>query len=299
MFLNLIWLIFVIEIEGGEGEIFLMLGIECLMLEGVKCVVDIVMWLGILVICIFFYFDFDQKIEICECVWDFDNIGNCVICVIKEVVFELVVMIDIVLDFYNVNGYDGIVCDGVIVNDEIVEVLVCMVLVQVEVGVDILGFLDMMDGCIVVLCVMLEMNGYQDVVILFYVVKYVSGFYGLFCDVVGVLGWLVGDKKIYQMNFVNCDEVMCCVVCDLVEGVDMVMVKFGMFYLDICCMVKDQFVVLIYVYQVSGEYVMMEGVICNGWLLCDVVMESLLFFCCVGCDGILIYYVLQVVEKLV
>ena len=156
----------------------------------------------------------------------------------------------------------------------------------------------MMDGRIGALRAALEGAGHKDVAILSYAAKYASGFYGPFRDAVGASGRLVGDKKTYQINPANRDEAMRCVARDLAEGADMVMVKPGMPYLDICRMVRDQFAAPTYAYQVSGEYAMMEGAIRNGWLSRDVVIESLLAFRRAGCDGILTYYAPQVAERL-
>ena len=193
-------------------------------------------------------------------------------------------------------GHD--VRDGVIVNDETVAALVRMALIQAEAGADILGPSDMMDGRIGALRAALEGAGHSDVAILSYAAKYASGFYGPFRDAVGASGRLVGDKKTYQINPANRDEAMRCVARDLAEGADMVMVKPGMPYLDICRMVRDQFAAPTYAYQVSGEYAMLEGAIRNGWLSRDVVIESLLAFRRAGCDGILTYYAPQVAERL-
>ena len=154
------------------------------------------------------------------------------------------------------------------------------------------------DGRIGALRALLEEEGHKDVAILSYAAKYASGFYGPFRDAVGASGRLVGDKKTYQINPANRDEAMRCVARDLAEGADMVMVKPGMPYLDICRMVRDQFAAPTFAYQVSGEYAMLEGAIRQGWLSRDVVLESLLAFRRAGCDGILTYYAPQVAERL-
>lgn len=295
---NLIWPIFVTEIAGGEGEIPSMPGVDRLTLDGAKRAAERAMELGIPSICIFPHSDPDLKTEGCERAWDPENIGNRAIRAIKEVAPDLVVMTDIALDPYNINGHDGFVRDGVIINDETVTALVRMALAQAEVGADLLGPSDMMDGRIAALRDALEVNGHSDVAILSYSAKYASGFYGPFRDAVGASGRLVGDKKTYQINPANRDEAMRCVARDLAEGADMVMVKPGMPYLDICRLVKDRFGVPTFAYQVSGEYAMLEGAIRNGWLSRDVVMESLLGFRRAGCDGILTYYAPQVAELL-
>ena len=295
---NLIWPIFVTEVAGGEGEIPSMPGVDRLTLDGAKRAAERAMNLGIPAICIFPHSDPDLKTEGCERAWDPENIGNRAIRAIKEVAPDLAVMTDIALDPYNINGHDGFVRDGIILNDETVEALVRMALAQAEAGADILGPSDMMDGRIGALRRALEQAGHKDVAILSYAAKYASSFYGPFRDAVGASGRLVGDKKTYQINPANRDEALRCVARDLAEGADMVMVKPGMPYLDICREVKDQFGAPTYAYQVSGEYAMMEGAIRAGWLKREVVMESLLSFRRAGCDGILTYYAPQVAEAL-
>ena len=295
---NLIWPIFVTEVAGGEGEIPSMPGVERLTLDGARRAAERAAKLGIPAICIFPHSDPDKKTEGCERAWDPENIGNRAIRAIKDVAPDLAVMTDIALDPYNINGHDGFVQGGVIVNDETVQALVRMALAQAEAGADILGPSDMMDGRIGALRSALEGAGHQDVTIMSYSAKYASGFYGPFRDAVGASGRLVGDKKTYQINPANRAEALRCVARDLAEGADMVMVKPGLPYLDICREVKDRFAAPTFAYQVSGEYAMLEGAIRNGWLSRDVVAESLLAFRRAGCDGILTYYAPQVAELL-
>lgn len=295
---NLIWPIFVSEIEGGAGEIPSMPGVERLTLDGARRAAERAAQLGIPAICIFPHADPDRKNETCERAWDPDNIGNRAIRAVKEVAPDLTVMTDIALDPYNVNGHDGLVRDGVILNDETVECLVRMALTQAQAGADILGPSDMMDGRIGALRGALEQAGHKDVAIMSYAAKYASAFYGPFRDAVGASGRLVGDKKTYQINPANRDEALRCVARDLAEGADMVMVKPGMPYLDICRMVRDQFAAPTFAYQVSGEYAMIEGAIRNGWLSRDVMLESLLAFRRAGCDGVLTYFAPEVAQML-
>ncbi|HRO15031.1 MAG TPA: porphobilinogen synthase [Paracoccus sp. (in: a-proteobacteria)] len=295
---NLIWPIFVTEVAGAEGEIASMPGVERLTLDGAQRAAERAAELGIPAICIFPHSDPDLKTEGCERAWDENNIGNRAIRAVKDAVPDLAVMTDIALDPYNVNGHDGLVRDGVILNDETVVALVQMALVQAQSGADILGPSDMMDGRIAALRGALESEGHKDVAILSYAAKYASSFYGPFRDAVGASGRLIGDKKTYQINPANRDEALRCVARDLSEGADMVMVKPGMPYLDICREVKDQFGAPTFAYQVSGEYAMMEGAIRAGWLKRDTVTESLLCFRRAGCDGILTYYAPQVAEAL-
>jgi len=156
-----------------------------------------------------------------------------------------------------------------------------------------------MDGRIGAIRLALEEHGFPNVVLLSYTAKYASGFYGPFRDAVGASGALKGDKATYQMDPANGQEALRLVARDLSEGADMVMVKPGMPYLDICHRVKEQFGVPTFAYQVSGEYAMLQAAIQNGWLDGDkVIMESLLAFKRAGCDGILTYFALDVARKL-
>ena len=140
-------------------------------------------------------------------------------------------------------------------------------------------------------CSALEAAGHHDVTILSYSAKYASAVYGPFRDAVGAAAALAGgDKKTYQMNPGNSDEALRLIERDLREGADMVMVKPGMPYLDICRRVKDTFGAPTYAYQVSGEYAMLQAAAQNGWLDGEKgMMESLLGFKRAGCDGILTY----------
>ena len=295
---DLIWPVFVTEVEGADVEIPSMPGVRRYTVDGVKAAAERAARLGIPAICIFPHSDQSLRTETCERAWDPDNIGNQAIRAVKDVAPDLLVMTDIALDPYNANGHDGIVRDGIIVNDETVEALVHMGLVQADAGADILGPSDMMDGRIAALRMALEKRGHQDVAIMSYAAKFASSFYGPFRDAVGASGRLVGDKKTYQINPANREEALRCVARDLSEGADMVMVKPGMPYLDVCREVRDRFGAPTFAYQVSGEYAMIEGAIRQGWLSRDVVLESLLAFRRAGCDGILTYFAPEVAEAL-
>ena len=218
---------------------------------------------------------------------------------IKAALPDLCVQTDVALDPYTIHGHDGLVVDGEVVNDLTVDALVKQALSQAEAGADIIGPSDMMDGRIGAIRTALEEHGFPNVLLLSYTAKYASGFYGPFRDAVGASGALKGDKATYQMDPANSQEALRLVARDLSEGADMVMVKPGMPYLDICHRVKEQFGVPTFAYQVSGEYAMLQAAIQNGWLDGDkVVMESLLAFKRAGCDGILTYFALDVARKL-
>ena len=247
--------------------------------------------LGIPANCLFPYTDASLKSDDCAEAWNPENLSNRATRAIKAEVPEITVMTDVALDPYNARGHDGIVRDGVIVNDDSVAALVKMGLAQAEAGADILGPSDMMDGRIGALREALEAGGHVDVAILSYAAKYASAFYGPFRDAVGASGALKGDKKTYQIDPANADEALRCVARDLAEGADMVMVKPGMPYLDMVRRVKDAFGVPTMAYQVSGEYSMIKGAAERGWIDGEAaMMESLTAFKRAGCDAVLTYF---------
>ena len=132
-----------------------------------------------------------------------------------------------------------------------------------------------------------------------YAAKYASAFYGPFRDAVGSGGALKGYKKTYQMDAANTDEALREVAADLAEGADMVMVKPGMPYLDICQRVAAEFQVPTFAYQVSGEYAMLKGAMQNGWIDERIAtLEALMAFKRAGCAGVLTYFALDAARLL-
>jgi porphobilinogen synthase len=214
---------------------------------------------------------------------------------------ELGVLTDVALDPYTTHGQDGLVdADGYIVNDDTVAMLTKQAAVQAAAGVDIVAPSDMMDGRIGAIRSALEAAGHIHTRIMAYSAKYASAFYGPFRDAVGSRGNLgKSDKKVYQMDPANGDEALREVALDIAEGADMVMVKPGMPYLDIVRRVKEEFRMPTFVYQVSGEYAMLEAAAANGWLERDaVMMESLIAFKRAGADGVLTYFALDAARLL-
>lgn len=296
---DLIWPVFIRDGEGVEEPITSLPGVARLSLDRLLKAAEQAHSLGIPAICLFPYTDQSLRTEDCEEAWNPDNLTNRAIRMLKAELPDLMVMTDIALDPYNANGHDGLVRDGIILNDETVEALVKMGLAQAEAGADILGPSDMMDGRIGALRIAMEGAGHRDVAILSYAAKFASAFYGPFRDAVGAGARLVGDKATYQINPANRDEALACVARDLAEGADMVMVKPGMPYLDICRAVKDRFQRPTFAYQVSGEYAMLMAAAQNGWLNEEKVMlESLMAFKRAGCDGVLTYFAPKVAQLL-
>ena len=288
---DLIWPAFIHEGSGVAEPVASMPGVSRLTLDLLLRQATEAHQDGVGAICLFPYTAQDLRTEDCAEAWNPENLTNRAIRMLKAELPGMAVMTDIALDPYNINGHDGLVVGVEILNDETVEALVKMALAQCEAGADILGPSDMMDRRIGAIRDATEAAGHQNVAILSYAAKFASAFYGPFRDAVGASGRLVGDKKTYQINPGNRLEALRCVARDLDEGADMVMVKPGMPYLDVCRAVKDQFGVPTFAYQVSGEYAMLAGAIQNGWLDGEAVMlESLLAFKRAGCDGVLSYF---------
>jgi porphobilinogen synthase len=228
-----------------------------------------------------------------------DNLVCRAIRAIKKDVPEVGILCDVALDPYTSHGHDGLLRDGVIVNDETVEVLVRQALVEAAAGADIIAPSDMMDGRVGAIRKALDEASFVDVSIMSYAAKYASAFYGPFRDAVGSSATLVGDKRTYQMDPANSDEALREVELDIAEGADMVMVKPGMPYLDILRRVKDAFGMPTFAYQVSGEYAMIMAAAANGWLDGEKAMiESLTAFKRAGADGVLTYFAPRVAQKL-
>lgn len=296
---DLIWPLFVRDGDNIEEPVASMPGVVRRSVDRIVAAAYEAAELGIPAVCLFPYTDPALRTADCNEAWNPENLANRAIRAIKAAVPDLAVMTDVALDPYNAHGHDGLVQEGVILNDETVEALVRMSLAQAEAGADILGPSDMMDGRIGAMRAALEAAGYQNVAILSYAAKYASAFYGPFRDAVGASAALKGDKKTYQMNPANSDEAMRLIERDLREGADMVMVKPGMPYLDICARVKDSFGVPTFAYQVSGEYAMIRGAAERGWIDGDkAMMESLIAFKRAGCDGVLTYFAPEAARNL-
>ncbi|MCF6232494.1 MAG: porphobilinogen synthase [Rhodobacteraceae bacterium] len=296
---DFIWPVFVRDGVGVEEPVASMPGVVRRSVDLIGDAALEAASLGIPAICIFPYIDQSLKTADCAGAWDPDNLSNRATRAIKDAAPDMVVMTDVALDPYNINGHDGFVVDGEIINDATVEALVKMTLAQADAGADIIGPSDMMDGRIGAMRRALETAGHQNVMILSYAAKYASAFYGPFRDAVGASGALTGDKSTYQMDPGNSDEALRLVQRDLSEGADMVMIKPGMPYLDICRRVKDTFGAPTFAYQVSGEYAMIQAGAQNGWIDGQrVMLESLMAFKRAGCDGVLTYFAPQAARLL-
>ncbi|MFU8776586.1 MAG: porphobilinogen synthase [Roseovarius sp.] len=288
---DLIWPLFVRDGDGIEEPVPSMPGVMRRSIDRVVEAAQEAADLGIPAICLFPYTSSENRTADCAEAWNPENLSNRATRAIKAAVPGIAVMTDVALDPYSDTGHDGFVVEGEIVNDATVAALVKQALSQAAAGVDIIGPSDMMDGRIGAIRAALEAHGYPNVMIMSYAAKYASAFYGPFRDAVGAANALKGDKKTYQMNPANTDEALRLIERDLSEGADMVMVKPGMPYLDICRRAKETFGAPTFAYQVSGEYAMIMAAAQNGWIDRErAMLESLMCFKRAGCDGVLTYF---------
>ena len=207
-------------------------------------------------------------------------------------------MCDVALDPYTNHGHDGILKNNYVDNDETIKILVKQSLLQAEMGCDVIAPSDMMDGRIGEIRKALDKNGHELVQILSYAVKYASNFYGPFRDAIGSTKSLKGDKKNYQMDFKNSREALREVALDVKEGADFVMVKPGMPYLDIIKLIRDNFKIPVFAYQVSGEYSLIKNGINNHILNEEAIIESLTSFKRAGASAVVTYFAEEVAKKL-
>ena len=296
---DLILPIFIVEGKSKKIPVKSMPGIFRYTLDKLNSVVKTAIDLGIPMIALFPYTQ--KKLK--------DALGteslnpNNLVCrackqVKKKFKNKIGIMCDVALDPYTAHGHDGIYANGNILNDETIKILVEQSLFQASAGCDVLAPSDMMDGRIGAIRKALDKNGFKNVQLLSYAVKYASNFYGPFRDAVGTKNLLKGDKKSYQMDFRNSNEAIREVALDIKEGADMVIVKPGLPYLDIVEKIKNKFKIPVVAYQVSGEYSMLTSSIQKKIINKDAILETLLSFKRSGANAIITYFAIQVAKEL-
>lgn len=299
---DLLYPVFIREGSGKREAVVSMPGVERLSLDLLYPVVEKVARLGIPAIALFPVIDTNKKTADGKEAFNPAGLVPQAVIELKKRFPDVGIVCDVALDPYTSHGQDGVIdATGYILNDETIIVLEKQAIMQASAGVDIVAPSDMMDGRIGAIRNALDLNGHIHTAILAYAAKYASSFYGPFRDAVGSSSHLgKSDKKNYQMDPGNSDEAMREIALDLQEGADMVMVKPGMPYLDIVQRAKATFGVPTLVYQVSGEYAMLQAAAQNGWLDGEAcMMESLLAFKRAGADGILTYFALEAAALLV
>ena len=296
---DLIWPIFIIDGDNRREEIPAMPGVFRLTVDLAVKEAERAARLGIPAIATFPNVDRSLRDQTGSHILDSDNVINRATRAIKAAVPEIGIITDAALDPFTSHGHDGILRDGIIVNDETVDQVTAAAVIQAAAGADIIAPSDMMDGRIGAIRDALDANGFQDVAIMSYATKFASAFYGPYREAIGTAGLLKGDKKTYYLDHANSEEAVREAEQDLAEGADMLMVKPGLPYLDIIRRLKDEFAMPTFAYQVSGEYSMIRAAAANGWIDGEKAMlESLLAFKRAGCDGILTYFAPEVAELL-
>jgi porphobilinogen synthase len=298
---DLIWPVFVQEGENARTPVPSLPGVDRLSVDALVAEVGEAKSVGIPLVAIFPVVDPTKKTEEAEEAWNADNLVCRAVAAVKAAHGdEIGVMCDVALDPFTSHGHDGLLRDGYIVNDETLDVLCRQAVVQARAGCDVIAPSDMMDGRVGAIRAALDAEGFQHVRVMAYAAKYASALYGPFRDAVGSAPNLGGgDKKTYQMDPANTDEAIREVALDIAEGADMVMVKPGLFYLDVLQRVKETLGMPTYAYQVSGEYAMLRGAGERGWVDGERVMdEALLAFKRAGADGVLTYAALDTARKL-
>ncbi|AFJ02374.1 Porphobilinogen synthase [Methylophaga frappieri] len=297
---DLIYPCFVLEGEKQREAVPSMPGVERLSLDYLLEEARQLVTLGIPMMALFPVIATEKKSLDAAEAYNSEGLIQRTVRTLKSAFPELGIMTDVALDPYTTHGQDGLIDDdGYIVNDETVSVLIKQALSHAQAGADVVAPSDMMDGRIGAIREALENHHYIHTRIMAYSAKYASQFYGPFRDAVGSAGNLAGGNKYsYQMDPANTDEALHEVALDIQEGADMVMVKPGLPYLDVLYRVKTTFQKPTFVYQVSGEYAMLQAAIANGWLNEQTILESLLSFKRAGADGILTYFAKYAAEQL-
>ncbi len=209
---------------------------------------------------------------------------------LKREVKDIQVITDVCLCEYTSHGHCGIVRGDEILNDPTLELLARMALSHAKAGADIVAPSDMMDGRVAAIRAALDKNGFQNVPILSYAVKYASGFYGPFREAAQSAP-AFGDRRSHQMDPANAREALREAELDIEEGADILMVKPAGPYLDIIRMIRERTLLPLAAYQVSGEFSSLVAAGRLGWLdLPRVMLESLTGIRRAGADIILTYF---------
>ena len=216
---------------------------------------------------------------------------------IKDTIPDLLVISDIALDPYSSDGHDGLVKNGNILNDETVEILAEMAVLQAEAGSDIVAPSDMMDGRVAAIRSALDQNQQEKTLIMSYAAKYCSSLYGPFRDALNSEP-RKDDKKTYQMNPANRLEAQRECQLDIQEGADILMIKPGIFYLDIIRELANTCTLPIAAYQVSGEYSMIMNPTHTQEQANAIMQESLLCLKRAGASMIFTYAALEIAKRL-
>ena len=296
---DLIWPVFIVPGSNILEPIPAMPGVNRMsvdrLVEAAKEAAD----LGIPAIATFPNIEMELRDETGSNALEANNLINQATIAVKKAVPNIGLITDVALDPFTSHGHDGILRGDEIVNDETVEQVVKAAILQADAGSDIISPSEMMDGRIGAIRRGLDAAGHQNVGIMSYATKFSSGYYGPYREAISTAGLLKGDKASYYISPANSMEAIRDAALDVEEGADMLMVKPGLPYLDICWRLKENFGLPTFAYQVSGEYTQIKAAAINGWIDGErVMMETLLCFKRAGCDGVLTYFAMEAARKL-
>lgn len=296
---DLIWPVFVVPGENVVDPVAAMPGVNRMSIDKLVGAAKEAADLGIPAIATFPNIEMHLRDETGSHCLVANNLINEATRAIKKAVPNIGVITDVALDPFTSHGHDGVLRGDVIVNDETVDLVAKAAVLQADAGSDIIAPSEMMDGRIGAIRHALDAAGHQNVGIMSYATKFASAFYGPYRDAIGTGGLLKGDKKTYYIDPANGTEAIRDAALDVEEGADMLMVKPGLPYLDICWRMKEAFSLPVFAYQVSGEYSQIKAAAMNGWIDGErVMLETLLAFKRAGCDGILTYFAMDVARHL-
>lgn len=240
----------------------------------------------------------EHKDEVGSGAYDPNGIIQQAVRAIKKEVKNLLVITDVCMCEYTSHGHCGILDGERILNDATVELLAKEAVTHAQAGADVIAPSDMMDGRVAAIRKALDENGFEEIPILSYAVKYASGYYGPFRDAAESAP-AFGDRRSHQMDVANTNEALREAETDIEEGADIIMVKPAGAYLDIIYRVKEKFEMPTAAYQVSGEYAMIKAACKLGWIDEQrVMMESLIAIKRAGADMILTYFAKDVAKIL-
>lgn len=285
---DFIYPIFVTEEENVKSEVPSMPGVYQLSLDRLKEEMEEVTSLGIQSVIVFGVPE--HKDDVGSGAYHDHGIVQKAIAQIKQDFPELVVIADTCLCEYTDHGHCGLVENGEILNDESLVLLAKTAVSQARAGADIIAPSNMMDGFVAAIREALDQEGFTNVPIMSYAVKYASAFYGPFRDAAGSSPQF-GDRKTYQMDYANRREALREAKSDVEEGADFLIVKPTLSYLDIVREVKNEFNLPVVGYNVSGEYAMVKAAAQNGWIEEKaLVLEMLTSMKRAGADLIITYF---------
>ena len=287
---QLVYPFFLLDGANQRVPVLSMPGIDRLSVDNMLLEIEACMAVGLRNFILFPAFPESAKDAEATLSWDPTNFYLRAIRLAKQHFPTCTIITDVAMDPYSSDGHDGLVRNGKIINDETLPILAKMSIAQAEAGADILGPSDMMDGRIGYIREALDAAGHTEVGIMAYTAKYASAFYGPFRDALDSAPKM-GDKKTYQMDPSNSREALLEASLDEQEGADFIMVKPALAYLDVIRLLKDNSVLPIVAYNVSGEYAMVKAASERGWLNADAIRnEMLLSIARAGADIIITYF---------